>query len=274
MSLEDCMIPDSDPTMYFTVGRTMSDEVFSQHGDKVVAGLDAKHAFEAGKFWYSKRFAPHASKIIEKLSPEYAYEAGRQWLDLEFTDHTEQIRRIVASDGDFAYKALKTWSTHRLVGANNLVDVVCASSKSSERSYEAGLLWDKYRFDPYGDKFVNAVCQSPEHSYKAGNSWTLDRFDAYATDLANAVVKDAHWLKQAKILWPEGRLIHLYTIDVADEHLPVVQEAYNLSEDYSNEFFEGLQGVEPENQGKWAQHIIDNFKPKGIGGGNYREVFS
>jgi hypothetical protein len=153
---------------------------------------------------------------------------------------------------------------------NLIVDKVC---ESSDVSYQACRDWGNDRFTASAEKLVTAVTQEARTSWYAIAYLGNDRFNPFASQFFDGVEKDDNFSSRI-VSWPFER-VHmrvLYKCGGVNEHLPILAEAYGNCGGQWSKFRAGLKQVKPEDQGKWAEYIIEEMKPKGIGGGNYREV--
>jgi hypothetical protein len=154
---------------------------------------------------------------------------------------------------------------------DGIVNMVC---EDSFQSYLACWNWAPDRFEKHGYRLAEAVAKSARQSWMAISYLPDKRFNPFATRFFDGVAKD--WsVAGLDDNWPLERvnMRSLYEWGGVNEHLLLLTEAYGNCGGQWKKFSEGLKQVKPEDQGKWAQYIIDHFKKDTIGGGNYREVF-
>jgi hypothetical protein len=237
--------------------------------------------------------------MVDRLDdPKECIKLGLNLQDAGYAAYRTQIIATVASSPVSAAYAGTLWTTRFYLDADKLVPAVV---KDSFACMFAVLDWSNARFDLHKEPIMEKLLQSPKHSFEVGHHASVERVEPYLEKLADVISTSECYSYEAGLKWraffnpymaPIGKVLHgtryeLYALCNWEEsrrkhlsrELPertLVLQALHIAEsrEATQEFYLGLEAcLEAGTVKPWAQHIIEQFKPEGIGGGNYREVF-
>jgi hypothetical protein len=248
----------------------------------------------------SARMLPYAKQLAECVvgNTDSALDAAKRWNDACFTAAEDVFIDYFTESSWLAYQAYETIPIGR--GSLNLVNKITEDNELSAYAVKhldddrylpfagdfirgvsnptiARQIIDEMSYDrllPHANTLIGTVAREPIDAFMAGRDWGTREFELRLDLLFDSILSSARVYDACLQEWRSSRKdkLWLYNLGAKVENLPIIQEAYGRAGVHIKDFEDGLVNVKPENQRQWAQYILDHFKPKGIGGGNYREV--
>jgi hypothetical protein len=258
---------------------------------------DSESCVELGSSLSNHVFNLFQNTIVRKVSenPASSYQAGKEWSDERFNAHIERLVTAVCQDSYWIDQAVRCWNSSRILPSLELF----VGALSDPADYlGAALYWDDKYFEKCGDILVGHVSQSARYSKDIGRLWSQDRFDNYSKLIIDIISTNPVESLEAGKTWPSSRFSNKFVeavkgtmyeagallewekteglnLTLSDNELELSREAFKFVRGNADLFYDGLwKSIQQGTVKPWAEYIIDHFKKGGIGGGNYREVFS
>jgi len=226
--------------------------------------------YDAAIWMSDDMFDKFAPKIMEAITqhPVLCYHAGRYWSDKRFNRCAQQLIEGIKKDPEFVFKAGRNYAT-------------CNTTLELRNSMAMPL-------------------RDPVDDYNEG--WNDERFYAHANQLLSGIPTDSINAKNMRQFWHKRRAIFFdypelgtyynniepqcratfldfaeniggYLLKVQKTDFYTATEAYAFAKQAHSErpFFKGLgESAQKGTVGKWAKAIIQYFREKSKGAGNYR----